>query len=127
MNRVIIGLGSNIDPNQNIREAKETLAQKFRLLAESCFTSTKPIGKIHQPDFINGTVLIETELSIGQLKKMLKTIESDLGRKETGNRDGPRTIDLDIVVWNKSIMDQSFYERNYLKQSVLELAPDLKY
>ena len=127
MNRAIIGLGSNIDPNQNIREAKETLAQKFRLLAESCFTFTKPIGKIHQPDFINGTVLIETELSIGQLKKMLKTIESDLGRKETGNRDGPRTIDLDIVVWNKSIMDQNFYERNYLKQSVLELTPDLKY
>lgn len=127
MNRVIIGLGSNVDPNQNIRKARETLAQKFRLLTESCFKLTKPIGKIQQPDFMNGTVLIETELSIGQLKKMLKTIESDLGRKETDSRDGPRTIDLDIVVWNKSIIDQNFYERDYLKQSVLELTPNLKH
>jgi 2-amino-4-hydroxy-6-hydroxymethyldihydropteridine diphosphokinase len=127
MNRAIIGLGSNIDPHQNIRRAKETLAQKFHLVAESCFKWTKPVSEIRQADFMNGAVLIETKLNIEQLKSALKEIETDIGRVETDNRQGPRMIDLDIVVWNETIVDPNFYERDFLKESVLELTPNLKY
>jgi len=128
MNTVIVGLGSNIEPEENIQKARAILAQKYNVLAESYFEVTKPVGEIPQADFINGAVLLETELGVEQLKAALKNTESDLGRKETSDqKGGPRTIDLDIVTWNRSIIDQDFYKRDYLKKSVLELIPDLKY
>ena len=50
-----------------------------------------------------------------------------MGRNRSHDQHGPRTIDLDIVIWNEDIIDQDFYERNYLKESVLELIPNLNY
>ena len=85
------------------------------------------MGGVEQPDFVNGAVLLATESSMEQLKDVLKGIESDLGRRAAHDHAGPRTIDLDVVVWNMTIIDRDFYERDYLKQSVLELIPDLKY
>ena len=127
MNRAIIGLGSNIKSDQNIQQVRAILAQKYRIVAESCFKVTKPVGTIKQADFINGSVLIETELTIEQLKEELGGIEKGLGRNRPYGRHGPRTIDLDIVVWNREIIDKDFYERDYLKESVLELVPNLNY
>jgi len=127
MNQVIIGLGSNIDPDQNIQQAKEILAQKYHVIAESCFKMTKPVGKIKQADFINGSVLIESKSTIEQLKIELGEIEKSMGRNRPYDRHGPRTIDLDIVIWNMDVIDQDFYERDYLKESILELVPSLKY
>lgn len=127
MNHIIIGLGSNIEPGQNIQRAKEILAQKYHVIAESCFKVTKPVGSIKQADFINGSVLIETEFPIERLKTELGEIEKGMGRNKPHDRHGPRTIDLDIVAWNGDIIDQDFYERDYLKESVLELIPNLKY
>ena len=127
MNRVIIGLGSNIEPEINIPKVCKILAQHYRIIAESTCTTTKSIGTIQQADFVNGTVLLETELTCGQLTEALKEIESDLGRSKGHDQCSPRTIDLDIVVWDENIVDQDFYDRDYLKRSVLELVPDLKY
>ncbi len=127
MGRVIIGIGSNIEPDKNIQKAKKALAEKCTILAESNFIRTNPIGNSDQADFINGTVLLETELTVEQLTKDLKDIESSLGRGGDHEQYGPRTIDLDIVVWNRSITDKDFYQRSYLKESVLELIPDLEY
>jgi len=127
MNHVIIGLGSNIESDQNIQQAREILAQKYHVLAESCFKVTKSVGKFEQADFLNGSVLIKTKLTTEQLKAELNAIEKTMGRNRPYDRFGPRTIDLDIIVWNENIIDQDFYDRNYLKESVLELVPDLKY
>lgn len=127
MNKVIIGLGSNIDPEQNIQKAKEILIQNYQVLTESHFEVTKPIGGIDQPDFINGAVLLETILNMEELKIALKQIESSLGRDMQHDRKGPRTIDLDIIVWNDKIVDQDFYNREFLRKFVLELLPDLNY
>ena len=123
MNHVIIGLGSNIKPDQNIQQARNTLSQQYRVVAESTFKVTKPVGKIKQADFINGSVLIETDLPIDTLKSELEEVEKGMGRNRPHDRYGPRTIDLDIVVWNSDIIDQDFYERDYLKEAVLELIP----
>lgn len=127
MSHVIIGLGSNIGSDQNIQQARAILAQKYQVLAESCFKVTKPIGKNKQSDFLNGSVLIKTKLTIEQLKIELNTIEKTMGRNRSQDRHRPRTIDLDIIVWNENIIDQEFYDRDYLKESVLELIPDLKF
>lgn len=127
MTKAVIGIGSNIAPEKNIRNARAILAQKFQVLAESEFVTTKPIGNAAQPDFINGAVLIESPVTHEKLAEELKAIEKQLGRKESVDKFAPRTIDLDIVVFNGEVTDQDFYSRDFLKTAVLEVLPTLKY
>lgn len=127
MNEVVIGLGSNIDPDKNIEKAISYLEDKYMLLAKSAFIQTKPVGIVDQPDFINGSVLIQTSLDQNTLDEELKKDETALGRSKSDQKFGPRKIDLDIIVFNRNIIDQDFYQRDFLKDSVLELIPDLKY
>ena len=126
MNKVIIGVGSNIDPEQNIATAKEKIARQHKLIAESPLRWTEPMGDMIQPRFLNGALVIETQCGREELDAQLKQIESDLGRDHTKKDFGPRTIDLDIVVWNESIVHNDFYRRDFLKKSVLGLQPNLK-
>lgn len=125
MNSVIIGLGSNIDPEKNINTSRLLLKQHYRVLAESNFVTTKPFGYFNQPNFINGAVLIETEKNQDILKEELKQMEQDLGRQTSNFKYGPRTIDLDIIIWNQSIIDQDVYQRDYLRNSIDQLIPGL--
>jgi 7,8-dihydro-6-hydroxymethylpterin-pyrophosphokinase len=46
---------------------------------------------------------------------------------KTENKNGPRCIDLDIVVWNRKVIDRDFYDRDFLQTVVLELMPDLRF
>ncbi|MCK5260069.1 MAG: 2-amino-4-hydroxy-6-hydroxymethyldihydropteridine diphosphokinase [Candidatus Omnitrophica bacterium] len=127
MNRVVVALGSNIEPAANIEKAKGILARDYYVVAESCFKTTKAVGQVPQANFINGAILLEAELDRAPLKTELRTIEAQLGRSEKHDHGAPRTIDLDIVLWNGTVVNQDFYERDYLKESVLELVPNLKY
>lgn len=127
MNQVIIGVGSNIDPQKNIAKVREMLARDFSVISESAFMRTKPIGHQRQADFVNGAVLLRTDMGLESLRGRLKKIEDALGRRRTAEKFGPRTVDLDIVVWNGKVVDTDFYERDYLKKAVLELMPGLKY
>ena len=126
MNTAIIGLGSNINAEVNILKAKAILAQDYEVINESRFGKTKPIGPSLQPDFINGALLLKTELNYQQLRRQLKYIEAALGRTETMEKCGPGPIDLDIIVWNNKIIHRDFYERSFIRDTVLELLPDLK-
>jgi 2-amino-4-hydroxy-6-hydroxymethyldihydropteridine diphosphokinase len=126
MNQVIIGIGSNIDPQKNIQKVREILAKEFQVLKESSFVETKPVGNPNQANFINGTILIQTDLSPEELKTRLCTIEVLLGRNRTSDRNSPRTIDLDIAVWNGNIVDLDVHRRPFLSASVLELWPELE-
>ena len=127
MNQAIVALGSNIDSQKNIALAREILAKDFEVIAETDWFSTKPVGYAQQPDFLNGAVLIHTVLKLEQLRQHLKRIEDTLGRRRGVLTFGPRTVDLDIVVWNGKLLDPDFYERDYLKKAVLDLEPDLKH
>ena len=127
MNQVIISVGSNIEPDKNIAKAREILARDFEVVAETDFVSTKPVGYTQQPDFLNGAVLVRTDLKLEPLRQHLKRIEDTLGRRRSVLTFGPRTVDLDIVVWNGKLLDPDFYEREYLKKAVLELDPGLRY
>ena len=126
MNRAVIGVGSNIDPFSNIKCAAKLITGPAKLLSQSLLVQTKPIGPQNQPDFTNCAFLLETGLDQSELKVFLKNIEDKLGRLRSGDKFGPRTIDLDIVVWNGEVIDQNFYERDFLRESVLKLLPDLK-
>lgn len=124
-NRVIIGIGSNINPSENIQRAQAAIKSKFNLIGASSFIQTQPLGFTDQPAFLNGAVLIETEMSCGELKSWLRELENRLGRIRGGNKDGPRTIDLDILVWNGEVVDKEVFERGFLAKSVKELLPEM--
>ena len=123
---VVIGLGSNIDPEANLEQAVQELKSRFKVSKRSQWTRTKPIGIQDQPDFYNGALLMETELEQQSLKKELKRIEDILGRDRSLPKFGPRTIDLDILIWNKEVVDEDYYERDFLRKGVEEIIPDLK-
>lgn len=125
-NTVIIGVGSNIDPEKNIALSKIAIQNEHELIEESSFMKTEPLGYKEQDDFTNGAFLVKTEMGREELNLWLKHLEKKLGRIKTENKNGPRTIDLDIVVWNGQIVDQDVAEREFLRDSIRELLPELK-
>ncbi len=124
--RVIISVGSNINPIDTVKKAQKLVADQFSLITTSTFVFTKPIGFADQADFYNGVFLIETNHTIDETTKILKEIEQLCGRKRTANKNGPRTIDLDIAVWDMRVVDNDVYSRQFLKDAILEVLPDLQ-
>jgi 2-amino-4-hydroxy-6-hydroxymethyldihydropteridine diphosphokinase len=122
MNNVIIGIGSNIEAEANISRMLEILQTKVEVLKVSSFIITKPIGIKKQPDYTNGAVKVETDLTQKELRELLKRIEDEMGRDRSTPKFGPRNIDLDIVVWNGEIVDEDYYTRDFLQKSVEELS-----
>ena len=126
MNRLIIGVGSNIDPVSHISGARAALARDHTLVAESHLVRTEPIGITDQASFTNGAFLVETALERPQMESYLKELEDQLGRDRSRPRFGPRTIDLDIVAWNGRVVDDDYYTRDFLRDAALSLSPDLE-
>lgn len=126
MNLVILSVGSNIDPLDNIKKAADILADLDCLVSVSEFIKTSPVGYPDQPEFLNGAFYIRTSLAKTELKNRLMTIETELGRKRTANKNGPRTIDLDIVVFNGEIIDQDYYRYPFVKTVVDEIFKQIR-
>ncbi len=121
-NTCIIGIGSNIDAENNIQKMLKILDNQVEILKVSSFIKTKPVGIADQPDFTNGAVKIHTNLNTEELTKLLKSIEDKMGRDRSAPKFGPRNIDLDVVVWNGKIVDEDYYTRDFLKKSVDEIS-----
>jgi len=121
LNSVIISIGSNIDPEQNIAKMLTILEKDCRVLKVSELVRTKPIGIEDQPDFVNGAALVETALDQVDFKQYLKSVEDALGRDRSLPKFGPRSMDLDIVVWNGEIVDEDYYTRDFLRDAAESL------
>ena len=121
MNDCIIGIGSNIDADKNIAEMLRLLGNEVKIVQVSQMVRTKPIGIAEQPDYTNGAVLIKTAMNLDELSVFLKALEDRMGRDRTQPKFGPRNIDLDILIWNNTIIDQDFYTRDFLRNSAPEL------
>lgn len=126
MNRVIIGIGSNINPDENIRALLNILQVECQLIKVSELLRTKPIGIENQPDFVNGAALLETNLEQDAFKLYLKKLEDRLGRNRSLPKFGPRTMDLDIVVWNGELVDEDYYTRDFLQTTIASLGLTFK-
>lgn len=126
MNTVVIAVGSNIEPDKNIELATKLISDELKLIRSTEFIQTKPVGFTDQDDFLNGALLVECNINLEELKKILRRIENCIGRNRDNNKFGPRKIDLDVVVWNGNIVDNDVYERDFLKKSVIELIPEIK-
>lgn len=125
MNRAVVAFGSNIDPAENVARAIEMLGESFFVIARSAGEWTRPIGRKDQPDFLNGAVLIETPLDRDAATRQLHAIEDRLGRvRDPADASGPRTIDLDVVVWNGHIVHDDYHNRPFVRRAVDELWPD---
>ncbi len=127
MNSAVIGLGSNIKPEHNILLAKRLLDQLDHLVIEGGTKDlvTEPIGYKQQDNFVNSALKITTVKDIDGLRADLTKIEQTLGRVRTENKNGPRTIDLDVLVWNDRFLDNDVYDYYFLKDFVWQLCPHL--
>jgi len=106
MNCVFVVLGSNIDKEENLPRAVRILSKMCRVAAVSLVYETVPVGLLDQPNFFNAAVLVETEMGPIQFKEeVLSKIERRLQRQRTADKNAPRTIDADIVLFNDQVFD----------------------
>ena len=99
---VYIGIGSNLQqPIEQVRQALLRLAEihQSRLLAYSPLYRSTPLGPADQPDYINAVAALATELAPLDLLAALQTIERQQGRVRSGEHWGPRTLDLDLLLY----------------------------
>ena len=133
--RAFVGLGSNLgDREGTIARAVELLsaAAGVELVAVSRLRETEPWGPVEQPAYLNGAIELETELPPHALLDVLLAVEQALGRDRTGERWGPRTIDLDLLLYDEVELDEPgltvphprLHERRFALEPLAELAPD---
>jgi 2-amino-4-hydroxy-6-hydroxymethyldihydropteridine diphosphokinase len=134
--RAYVGLGGNLgDRLANLDRAVELLRHEpgLRVVGVSSFRETDPVGYVDQPRFLNGAVALETGLGPRVLLDRLLAIERALGRERTGPRFGPRTIDLDLLLYGAETVDEPgltvphprLAERRFVLEPLAELDPDL--
>ncbi|GIU95553.1 MAG: 2-amino-4-hydroxy-6-hydroxymethyldihydropteridine diphosphokinase [Gaiellaceae bacterium] len=132
-----VGLGANLgDRRATIERAVELLqaAEGVEVRRVSTLRETDPVGIVDQPRFLNGAVELETTLDPRDLLALLLEIERALGRERTGLRWGPRTIDLDLLVFGQETISEPglrvphprLHERAFALEPLAELAPDLE-
>ncbi|MEO5622666.1 MAG: 2-amino-4-hydroxy-6-hydroxymethyldihydropteridine diphosphokinase [Dokdonella sp.] len=131
-----IGLGSNLDnPPQQLRRALAALANcpRTRLLKHSRLYRTAPWGIADQPAFVNAVAELATSLSPRELLETLLAIECRHGRRRDGSRWGPRTLDLDLLMYSDIRIDEPgltvphprMVERAFVLMPLAELDADL--
>ncbi len=122
-----ICLGSNIDPAENLRKAVQLLRERTRVIAQSLCWETEAVGS-PGPNFLNLGVCIATSLDPLSLKEqVLAPIEKQLGRVRSADKNAPRTIDLDITLYDGQAIDQDLWQRVYLALIFSELVPGLSH
>jgi 2-amino-4-hydroxy-6-hydroxymethyldihydropteridine diphosphokinase len=138
MTRSFVGLGANLeDPRAQIARALELLAAEdgIELVAVSSLRETDPVGFEDQPRFLNGVAELHTSLSARELLERLLAIERHLGRvRGEGPRFGPRTIDLDLLLYGDEQIDEPglqiphprLHERRFALEPLAELDPALE-
>ncbi len=130
-----VALGSNLDqPRQQIERALHAIAQlpDTQLIATSSHYRSPAMGYTDQPDFINAVASVHTRLSPETLLEALMNIERTAGR-ERSFRNAPRTIDLDILLYNQLMQHDErltlphprMHERAFVLQPLLEIAPGI--
>ena len=125
MPRAVIAFGSNIAPEENVPEALRRLADAVRVLAVSDVYRTPPVGNPDDPPFLNGAALVETDLPPQELReRVLRRIESELGRGRTSDPNAPRTIDLDLVLYEGQEPSPDLFEYAHVAIPAAEVAPD---
>jgi 2-amino-4-hydroxy-6-hydroxymethyldihydropteridine diphosphokinase len=131
-----IGLGANIgDRESTLRSALDRLGHEpeIEVLAVSRFRETDPVGLEDQPRFVNAAAKLRTTLTPRALLERLLAVERGLGRRREGPRFGPRTLDLDLLVFGEAVIDEAgltvphprLAERRFALEPLADLDPGL--
>ncbi|OFW53187.1 MAG: 2-amino-4-hydroxy-6-hydroxymethyldihydropteridine diphosphokinase [Actinobacteria bacterium RBG_16_67_10] len=135
MPRAYVGLGANLGNREEMLQhaiALLSAADGVEVLAVSELRETDPVGVVDQPPFLNGAAAVDTTLSARELLDTLLAIERSLGRVRA-ERWGPRTIDLDLLLYGDEIVDEPglrvphphLHERRFALEPLAELDPEL--
>lgn len=133
---VYIGLGANLnDPVQQLRSALSAISRipDSQLIQYSSFYSSQPLGPSEQPEYVNAVAALNTSLAPEELLKTLQSIELEQGRKRKAERWGPRTLDLDIILFGQRIINTElltvphyhFHLREFVLYPLYQIAPQL--
>ncbi|MBI2778180.1 MAG: 2-amino-4-hydroxy-6-hydroxymethyldihydropteridine diphosphokinase [Gammaproteobacteria bacterium] len=135
--RAYVGLGSNLnDPARQVKSALAALngIPETRCLRYSSLYRSAPLGQADQPDYINAVAMLETHLPAQQLLSELQGIERIHGRVRGAERWGPRTLDLDLLLYGDMRLESEeltvphprLAERSFVLYPLCEIAPDLE-
>lgn len=131
-----LGLGSNLDdPAAQVTRAIDAIAAlpDSALRAVSSLYRNPPMGPQDQPDYVNAVVAIETRLAPRALLDAMQAIERSQGRDRSGQRWGPRTLDLDLLIYGERVLDEDHLkvphpglaERAFVLVPLAEIAPQV--
>jgi 2-amino-4-hydroxy-6-hydroxymethyldihydropteridine diphosphokinase len=135
-----IALGANLPspagpPDATLAAAVERMSELGTVVARSSLYSTTPVGYAEQPRFLNAVIALETELSPQKLLESLLGIEREFGRdRASAIANGPRTLDLDILLYGDLIVSEAGMEiphprlagRGFVLVPLVEIAPQLR-
>jgi 2-amino-4-hydroxy-6-hydroxymethyldihydropteridine diphosphokinase len=125
--KVYLILGSNIEPEKNTITAIHLLTQFCTVLKKSSTWETVAVGS-KGPNFLNVAVLIETDLSAEAIKAdVIGPIEKTLGRVRTNDKNAPRTIDLDIVLFDDLLIEPALWKKAFIAIPMADLLPEQKH
>ena len=131
-----IGLGSNLqEPERQLQKALSTIHNDAQISIQQCshFYRSSPLGSKDQPDYVNAVCKITTALSPIELLDYLQNIEQEHGRLRKGEKWGPRTLDLDILLFNNLSMSNDrltlphygMAQREFVLVPLFEISPDM--
>ena len=133
---VYLGLGSNLaQPKAQVEQAINALSalEGTQVVAVSSLYGSKPMGPQDQPDYVNAVLALETSLEPLTLLDALQAIELHSGRVRKAERWGPRTLDLDILLFGQQVIEcdrltvphYGLKQREFVVLPLTEIAPDL--
>ena len=136
MERVYLSLGSNLaEPQRQLEAALEALAAlpDSRLVAVSAFYASDPLGPPDQPRYVNAVAALDTDLAPLELLDATQAIEQQQGRVRKDERWGPRTLDIDILLFGERLIDEPrlqvphyhLHARAFVLYPLADLAPEL--
>lgn len=122
---VYLGLGSNIQPDLYLPKAIRYLQHMLEVVQVSSIWQTPAVG-MEGPDFLNVVIEVRTELNPEEIKKQVtQKIENELGRVRTEDKFAPRTIDIDLLIYDNQVLDEEIWDHAHLAVPLAELIPDL--
>lgn len=126
LHQVCLLLGSNIQPEENILLAVEHLKHSVDILKISSVWQSPSVG-FAGPDFLNLAVLAATPLTAAELKEqVLRPLEDRLGRARTADKNAPRTMDIDIILFDSVELDPILWQYAFRAVPVAELLPEYR-
>lgn len=124
--RAYVGIGSNIEPEQNVRSAVRALRARFGVLTISPVYRS-PAEGFPGDDFYNLVVGLDTSEPAATVEATLSQIERDHGRVRYGNGMHSRTLDLDLLVYDDRVLRDDVTRYDFVLKPLVDLAPNLRH